>query len=49
MAAVRASVTLRRRWLRTNGVNTNGVTAKILFVDRFEQVLKEHVWEMTQF
>ena len=27
-------------WLWTNGVNTNGVTAKALFVDGFEQVLK---------
>ena len=35
-------------WLRTNGVNTNGVTAKALFVDGFEQVLKMHVWDMTK-
>ena len=35
--------------LRTNGVNTNGVTANISFVDEFEQVLKIYVWEMTQF
>ena len=36
-------------WLRTHGVNTNGVTAKVLCVDGFEQVLKMYVWDMTQF
>ena len=30
-------------WLRTNGVNTNGVTAKVLVFDGFEQVLKTYV------
>ena len=30
---------IRRFWLRTNGVSTNGVTA----VDGFEQVLQTHV------
>ena len=30
----------KQPWLRTNGVNTNGVTAKILFVDGFKQVSK---------
>ena len=36
-------------WLRTNGINTNGVTAKILFLDGIEQVLTIHVWDMTEF
>ena len=35
-------------WLRANGVNTNGVTAQILVVDGFEQVLNMHFGGMTQ-
>ena len=36
-------------WLRTNEVNTNGVTAKVLFVDGCDKVLKIYFGEMTQF
>ena len=35
-------------WLRTNVVNTNGVNAKVLLVDGFEQVLNMYVGETTQ-
>ena len=35
-------------WLWTNGVNTNGVTAKILFLDGFEQVLNMYCLDMTE-
>ena len=38
-----------RVWLRTNGVNTNWVSAKGLFFDGFEHVLTMHFWDMTEF
>ena len=36
------NIGFRVPWLRTNGVNTNGVTAKVLFLTDLKKVLKIH-------